>query len=216
MVNLNDISEALQKGEVDKVKELVEQALSENISVQKILEEGLIKGMSVIGEKFANHEIYITEVLIAARAMNAGMEILKPKLTETGIKNIGKAVMGTVEGDLHDIGKHLVSMMLEGAGFEVIDLGADVPINKFVEAVEEHKPNILGMSAMLTTTMVNMEKVIKELENRGLRGQVKVMVGGAPINQNYADKIGADGYAPDAVSAVDKAKTFLGRALSLN
>jgi len=209
MVNLNDVTEALQKGEADKVNELVKQALNENITPRNILEGGLIQGMSIVGEKFANHEMYITEVLIAARAMQAGMKVLKPKLTETGVKNIGKAVMGTVEGDLHDIGKHLVNMMLEGAGFEVIDLGADVSTDKFVEAVKEHKPNIIGMSAMITTTMANMAKVIKALEANGLRDKVKVMVGGAPINQKYADQIGADAYASDAVSAVGKAKTFL-------
>jgi 5-methyltetrahydrofolate--homocysteine methyltransferase len=141
--------------------------------------------------------------------MHAGMDILKPKLTKTGVKNIGKVVMGTVKGDLHDIGKNLVEMMLEGAGFEVIDLGTDVSEEKFVEAVKVHQPNIVGMSALLTTTMVNMPEVIKALETAGLRDKVKVMVGGAPITQNYADQIGEDGYSPDAASAVDKAKTFL-------
>ena len=141
--------------------------------------------------------------------MYAGMDVLKPKLTETGVKNIGKVVIGTVKGDLHDIGKNLVEMMLEGAGFEVIDLGIDVSEEKFVEAVKMHQPNIVGMSALLTTTMVNMPEVIKALEAAGLRDKVKIMIGGAPITQNYADQIGADGYSPDAASAVDKAKTFL-------
>jgi 5-methyltetrahydrofolate--homocysteine methyltransferase len=209
MANLQGISEALQVGNSDTVSELINQALNENISPQKILEEGLIGGMSVVGEKFRTNVIYITQVLIAARAMKIGMEILKPKLTETGVKNVGKAVMGTVEGDLHDIGKHLVSMMLEGAGFEVIDLGSDVTTEQFVEAVKEHKPEIVGMSAMITTTMDNMLTVIKALEEDGLREKVKVMVGGAPVNQAFADKIGADGYADDAVSAVDIAKTFI-------
>lgn len=209
MVNLNNISEALQSGRAEKVRELVKQALNEDIIPKKILEEGLIRGMSIIGEKFKKNEVYVPEVLIAARAMHAGMDVLKPKLIETGVKNLGKVVIGTVTGDLHDIGKNLVKMMLEGAGFEVVDLGVDVSADKFVEAVKEHQPNIIGMSALLTTTMVNMPEVIKALEVAGLRDKVKVMVGGAPITQNYADQIGADGYSPDATSATDKAKTFL-------
>ena len=209
MVNLNDISEALQRGRADKVSELVRGALNENITPKDILEESLIQGMSIIGEKFKKNEVYVPEVLIVARAMHAGMDILQPKLTETGVRNIGKVVMGTVQGDLHDIGKNLVEMMLEGAGFEVIDLGTDISTDKFVEAVKEHKPNIIGMSALLTTTMVNMVEVIKALDVAGLRDKVKIMVGGAPITQNYADQIGADGYSPDASSAVDKAKAFL-------
>ena len=209
MVNLNNVSEALQRGEADKVSEFVKQALSENITPKKILEEGLIQGMSVIGEKFKNNEVYVPEVLIAARAMHAGMDILRPKLAETGVKNIGKIVIGTVSGDLHDIGKNLVKMMLEGAGFEVIDLGADITADKFVKAVKEHQPNILCMSALLTTTMVNMTEVIKAIESSGLRDKLKIMIGGAPITQNYAEQITADGYSPDAASAVDKAKTFI-------
>jgi len=209
VVNLDDISKALQGGDAEKVSELVRQALQEDIVPKKILEEGLIQGMSIIGEKFKKNEVYVPEVLIAARAMHAGMDVLKPKLTETGVKNIGKVVMGTVKGDLHDIGKNLVKMMLEGAGFEVIDLGVDVSEEKFVEAVKAHQPNIVGMSALLTTTMVNMPEVIKALEAAGLRDKVRVMVGGAPITQNYADQIGADGYSPDAASAADKAKAFL-------
>ncbi|MEA3454065.1 MAG: corrinoid protein [Candidatus Caldatribacteriota bacterium] len=209
MVNLNGVSEALQRGKADKVSELVRQALNEGKTPKNILEEGLIHGMSIIGKKFKKNEVYVPEVLIAARAMHAGMDVLKPKLIETGVKNIGKVVMGTVQGDLHDIGKNLVEMMLEGAGFEVIDLGTDISKDKFVEAVKEHKPNIIGMSALLTTTMVNMVEVIKALDVAGLRDKVKIMVGGAPITQNYADQIGADGYSPDASSAVDKAKVFL-------
>ena len=209
MVNLNGVSEALQRGKADKVSKLVKQALNEGITPKNILEEGLIHGMSIIGKKFKKNEVYVPEVLIAARAMHAGMNILKPKLIESGVKNIGKVVMGTVRGDLHDIGKNLVEMMLEGAGFEVIDLGTDISTDKFVEAVKEHKPNIIGMSALLTTTMVNMVEVIKALEAASLRDKVKIMVGGAPITQNYADQIGADGCSPDAASAVDKAKTFI-------
>ncbi len=209
MVDLNVISEALQRGDAEKVEELVKKSLEENLTPKKILEYGLIKGMGIIGAKFKKNEVYVPEVLIAARAMHAGMNILKPKLIETGVENIGMVAIGTVKGDLHDIGKNLVKMMLEGAGFEVIDLGIDVPVDKFVEAVKEHKPNIIGMSALLTTTMVNMPEVIKALEATGLRDKVKIMVGGAPITQNYADQIGADGYSPDAASAVDKAKTFI-------
>ena len=209
MIDLNAVSEALQRGDADQVSEFVKQALEENIVPKKILEEGLIKGMAVIGVKFKNNEVYVPEVLIAARAMNAGMDILKPKLTETGVKNIGKIVIGTVSGDLHDIGKNLVRMMLEGAGFEVIDLGTDVTANQFVNAIKEHQPNILCMSALLTTTMVNMAEVIKAIETAGLREQVKVMIGGAPITQNYAEQITADGYSPDAATAVDDAKTFI-------
>ncbi len=209
MVDLNVVSETLQIGDAEKVKELVKKALEENLTPKKVLEDGLIKGMSIIGEKFKKNEVYVPEVLIAARAMHAGMDILKPELIETGVKNIGKVAIGTVKGDLHDIGKNLVKMMLEGAGFEVIDLGIDVSPDKFVEAVKEHKPNIIGMSALLTTTMVNMVEVIKALEAAGLRDKVKIMIGGAPITQNYADQIGADGCSPDAASAVDKAKTFI-------
>ena len=209
MIDFKAVSEALQRGEADQVSEFVKQALEENIAPKKILEEGLIKGMSVIGVKFKNNEVYVPEVLIAARAMNAGMDILKPKLTETGVQNIGKIVIGTVSGDLHDIGKNLVRMMLEGAGFEVIDLGTDVTANQFVDAIKEHQPNILCMSALLTTTMVNMAEVIKAIETAGLREQVKVMIGGAPITQNYAEQITADGYSPDAATAVDDAKAFI-------
>jgi len=200
MIDLNTVSEALQRGAADKVSELVKKALEENITPKKVLEEGLIKGMSVIGVKFKNNEVYVPEVLIAARAMNAGMDILKPKLTETGVQNIGKIVIGTVSGDLHDIGKNLVRMMLEGT---------DVTANQFVDAIKEHQPNILCMSALLTTTMVNMAEVIKAIETAGLREQVKVMIGGAPITQNYAEQITADGYSPDAATAVDDAKAFI-------
>ena len=209
MMNLDVISEALQRGDAEKVEELVKKALEEKLIPKDILENGLIKGMDIIGAKFKKNEVYVPEVLIAARAMHAGMDILRPKLAETGVKNIGKVAIGTVKGDLHDIGKNLVKMMLEGAGFEVIDLGIDVSPDKFVEAAKEHKPNIIAMSALLTTTMVNIPEVIKALEVAGLRDKVKIMIGGAPITQNYADQIGADGCSPDAASAVDKAKTFV-------
>jgi 5-methyltetrahydrofolate--homocysteine methyltransferase len=209
MLDLNEISEALQRGDAGKVEKLVRLALAEKLSPKEILENSLIKGMNIIGVKFKNNEVYVPEVLIAARAMHAGMDVLKPKLVETGVKNIGKVVIGTVKGDLHDIGKNLVKMMLEGAGFEVIDLGVDVSADKFVSAVKEHHPDILGMSALLTTTMVNMVDVIKSLQLSDLREKIKVMIGGAPITQNYAEQIGADGYSPDAASAAEDAKKFI-------
>jgi len=156
MVDLNKVSEALQRGDAEKVGEFVKKALEEKLTPKEILENGLIKGMDIIGAKFKKNEVYVPEVLIAARAMHTGMSVLRPKLAETGVKNIGKVAIGTVKGDLHDIGKNLVKMMLEGAGFEVIDLGIDVSVDKFVEAVKMHQPNIVGMSALLTTTMINM------------------------------------------------------------
>jgi 5-methyltetrahydrofolate--homocysteine methyltransferase len=209
MADLEGISKALQKGDAGKVEELVKQALEEHILPKEILDNGLIKGMGIIGEKFKKNEVYVPEVLIAARAMHAGMDVLRPRLVETGVKNIGKVAIGTVQGDLHDIGKNLVKMMLEGAGFEVIDLGADVSAGKFIEAVKKHQPDIVGMSALLTTTMINMAEVITSLEAAGLRDKVKIMIGGAPVTQNYADQIGADSYAPDAASAADTAKGFV-------
>jgi 5-methyltetrahydrofolate--homocysteine methyltransferase len=209
MVDLNKVSEALQRGDAEKVAELVKKALEEKLTPKEILDSGLIKGMDIIGAKFKRSEVYVPEVLIAARAMHTGMSVLRPKLIEAGVKNIGTIVVGTVKGDLHDIGKNLVKMMLQGAGFEVIDLGTDVSADKFVEAVKEHEPNMIAMSALLTTTMVNMAEVIKALETAGLRDKVKIIIGGAPITQNYADQIGADGYSPEAASAVDKAKSFI-------
>ena len=210
MADLKEIAENLIQGKADKVKELVKKAIDEGEDVQRILNEGLLAGMSVVGEKFKKNEFYVPEVLIAARAMKQGMEILKPLLSQKGVKGIGKVVLGTVKGDLHDIGKNLVGMMFEGAGFEVVDLGIDVPEDKFAQAVKENNPDILGMSALLTTTMPAMKDVISCLEKEGIRDKVKVMVGGAPVTQDYADEIGADGYAPDAASAVDKAKELLG------
>ena len=209
MIDFRDISEALQIGDADSVREMVGTALIEGVSPKEILNNGLIDGMNIIGMKFKNNEVYVPEVLIAARAMYAGMDLLKPKLVETGIKNIGKVVIGTVKGDLHDIGKNLVKMMLEGAGFEVIDLGVDVSAEKFVSAVIEHHPDILGMSALLTTTMLNMNEVIQSLQSADLRENLKVMIGGAPVTQKYAEQIGADSYSPDAASAVETAKMFI-------
>ncbi len=209
MLNLNQLSEALQRGDAQQVKDLVQQGLDQNMEAKDILDNGLLKGMNVIGEKFKNNEVYVPEVLIAARAMHAGLDILSPILASKGIENMGKIVIGTVQGDLHDIGKNLVSIMFKGAGFEVIDLGTDVSNEKFINNVREHQPKILGLSALLTTTMVNMKGVVEALEKADLRGRVKVMIGGAPLNQEYADEIGADVYAPDAASAADEAKKLV-------
>jgi 5-methyltetrahydrofolate--homocysteine methyltransferase len=206
---LEQIAQELFSGNAKAVAELVQRALDEGITPGEVLTGGLIKGMNEVGIKFKNNEIYVPEVLIAARAMKAGMEILKPRLAETGAKPMAKMVIGTVKGDLHDIGKNLVSMMMEGAGFEVIDLGIDVPAEKFIQAVKENNPQIVGMSALLTTTMVQIRENIKAFNEAGIRNQVKIMIGGAPVTQKFADEVGADGYAPDAASAVDKAKELL-------
>ncbi|MBC7319110.1 corrinoid protein [bacterium] len=210
MVNLQEISEALIVGNAKKVRELVEQALKEGVSPKEILDKALVPGMNVVGEKFKNNEYYVPEVLIAARAMHAGMDLIKPLLTQTGASYVGKVVIGTVRGDLHDIGKNLVAMMLEGAGFQIIDLGVDVPPEKFVEVAKNENVDIVAMSALLTTTMLAMRDTINALKEAGIRDKVKVMIGGAPVTQRYADEIGADGYAPDAATAVEKARELLG------
>ena len=202
---LNEISEKLQAGSAPKVRQLVSYALNQGIDGKEEL-NALIDGMGVVGVKFKNNEIYVPEVLIAARAMNAGLEILKPILTETGVKPIGKVIIGTVAGDLHDIGKNLVKMMMIGAGLEVIDLGVDVTPQKFVSAAKEYNPDIVCMSALLTTTMSSMRKTIESLEKEGLRSKLIVMIGGAPVTENYAKEISADIYTPDAASAAEKAK----------
>ncbi len=207
---LDQMAKELFAGNAKAVAELTQKALDEGFAPQEILTEGLIKGMNEVGVKFKANEIYVPEVLIAARAMKAGMEILRPKLAETGVKPVGQMVIGTVKGDLHDIGKNLVSMMMEGAGFEVIDLGIDVPAEKFIQAIKEHQPQLVGMSALLTTTMIQIRENIKAFQEAGVRDKVKVMIGGAPVTQKFADEVGADGYAPDAASAVDKAKELLG------
>jgi len=209
MTDFKKISECVINGKADEVKELVQKAIDEGEDVEKILNEALIAGMDIVGEKFKKNEFYVPELLIAARAMKTGMEVLRPILVGKGVKSSGKVVLGTVQGDLHDIGKNLVGMMLEGAGFEIIDLGIDVSSEKFVEAVKENNAHLVGLSALLTTTMPYMKDVIKAMEEAGLREKIKIMIGGAPITQDYADEIGADGYAPDAASAVDKAKEIL-------
>lgn len=207
---LADISSKLQAGKAKDVQELVQQALDQKVPVKDILEQGLLDGMSIIGGKFKNNEVFVPEVLIAARAMNRGMELLKPYFAESGVEPRGRVCIGTVQGDLHDIGKNLVAMMLEGGGYEVLDLEVDVPAEKFVDAVKSQGAGVVALSALLTTTMPAMKDTIDALKEAGVRDQVKVVIGGAPVTQNYADEIGADGYAPDAASAVDKVRELLG------
>jgi len=206
---LKDIADEVEQGHSDTVKELIKRALSQEISAEEILYKGLVVGMDIISEKFKNNECFIPEVLVAAKSMNIGLEIIKPLLAEANVKSQGKVVMGTVKGDLHDIGKNIVAMMLQGAGFEVIDCGADVPKEKFLDAVKNEQADVVGMSALLTTTMLYMKEVIEVLKNEGLRQKVKVIIGGAPVTESYAKTIGADGYAPDAASAVDLTKRLL-------
>lgn len=200
------IIEANEEGAEKKTRALID----EGAPIQEILDKGLIAGMNEVGVRFRRSEFFIPEVLMSARAMKAGMGLLEPYLKESKAKRLGKVVIGTVKGDLHDIGKYLVSIMMEGAGFEVIDLGSDVSPEKFVAAARDMGADIVGMSALLTTTMLSMKSTIEELETADLKGRVKTMVGGAPVTQDFADRIGADGYAPDAVSAVDKAKALMG------
>jgi 5-methyltetrahydrofolate--homocysteine methyltransferase len=207
MADLEALANSVIKGDQKTAVEITNAAIEEGMAPGTILADGLIAGMNVIGTRFKANEVYIPEVLIAARAMKMAMEILEPKLAEAGVKPLGKAAVGTVQGDLHDIGKNLVIMMLKGAGFSVVDLGVDVSSDKFVEAAKDSGAQVIGLSALLTTTMPAMETAIKAIKDSGV--DVKVMIGGAPITQAYADKIGADGYAADAASAVDIAKTLL-------
>lgn len=209
MFDLAKMREAVEQGNAAAVKELTQQALTQGVSPEVILNEGLIAAMANVGEKFKKNEIYVPEMLVAARAMYASLDVLKPLLAKSGVKNAGKLVIGTVKGDLHDIGKNLVKMMFDGAGFEVVDIGIDVPPSKFVDAVRNEKPDLLGMSALLTTTMPAMKTTIEALEEAGLRDKVKVLVGGAPVTERFAREIGADGYAPDASSAVDVGKALI-------
>lgn len=199
------ISQALQKGKVKDVKELVTQAISEELPAQDILEKGLLSGMGVIGEKFKNNEVYVPEVLIAARAMNSGAEILKPLLAESGVKAKGKVAIGTIKGDLHDIGKNLVKMMMEGKGLEVIDCGVDVSAEKFLEVYKAENVDIVACSALLTTTMNGIKDVVDLFEAEGLRDKVTIMCGGAPVTDSFCKSIGADIYTADAASAADAA-----------
>ncbi len=206
---LEEIAFEVEKANSISVHALTEKALKQNISAGEILKNGLVAGMDVIGKKFKNNEIFIPEVLISAKAMKAGMELIKPLLAKANVESKGKVVIGTVKGDLHDIGKRIVAMLLEGAGFEVTDLGADVSKEKFLEFVEKERADILGMSALLTTTMTYMKEVIEAVENANLKQDVRVIIGGAPITHSYAEEIKADGYAPDAASAVDLVKDLL-------
>ncbi len=208
---ISEMSEMLQKGRAKNVKQLVQQALDEGINPKEILNQGLLDGMMIIGTKFKNEEVYVPEVLVAARAMNAGLEILEPVLAEVGNEPVGKAVIGTVKGDLHDIGKKLVAMMLKGAGLEVIDLGVDVDADTFIDKAEETGANIICMSALLTTTMPNMQNCIERLKERGLRDKYTVMVGGAPVTEDFAKQIGADYYTSDAASAAELAKQIMSK-----
>ena len=209
---IEEIRDTLVVGNAPKVAELTEKALAENTAALEILNGGLVKGMDIVAEKWKNGEFYIPNVLIAARAMKQGMQLIKPRLIEGEYKAKGVAVAGTVKGDLHDIGKNLVVMMMEGAGFEVVDLGTDVSTDKFISTAKEKNANLILMSALLTTTMMSMKEVINTLNDSDLAGKVKTMVGGAPITQKFADEIGADGYAPDGSSAVECAKNLLGIA----
>ncbi|MEI6503212.1 MAG: corrinoid protein [Armatimonadota bacterium] len=210
MVDLQGIAEAVIRGDRDSVGSMTQAAVDEGVSAEQIINEGLIAGMGVVGTKFKANEFYVPEVLIAARAMHAGMNIIKPLLAASGVQPRGTIAIGTVKGDLHDIGKNLVAMMMEGGGFEVIDLEVDVAPEKFVAAVKDSGAQVIALSALLTTTMPSMKDTIEALKEAGVRDQVKVMIGGAPVTQNYADEVGADGYSPDAASAVDKANELLG------
>jgi len=208
MADLKALADAVIKGDQSAAVEVTKAALNEGTAAKSVLDEGLIAGMDVVGARFKKNEIYIPEVLIAARAMKMAMEILEPELAKAGVQPVGRLLIGTVQGDLHDIGKNLVAMMLKGAGFEVIDLGVDVEPGKFVEQAKAASAQLIGMSALLTTTMPGMEKTISALKEAGI--SAKIMIGGAPVTQGYADRVGAHGYAPDAASAVDMAKSLVG------
>jgi 5-methyltetrahydrofolate--homocysteine methyltransferase len=210
MAHLQELSESIISGNRIKTVELTEAALGEGVSAKSVLEEGLIPGMAVVGEKFKNCEFYVPEVLVAARAMSAALDKLRPQLLSEKVEPIGVVAIGTVRGDLHDIGKNLVAMMLEGAGFEIVDLGVDCSPEMFVDSVKEKGVGVIALSALLTTTMPAMQDTIEALEAAGIRDQVKVIIGGAPVTQKFADQIGADGYAADAASGVDAAKSSLG------
>ena len=209
MPDLNAITEALIGMDVNKVEALVKEALDQKVPAKEILDKGLITGMDIVGERMEKGEMFIPEVLMSAKAMSGAVEILKPHLAEGDISAVGKVVIGTVKGDLHDIGKNLVVMMLESAGFEVHNLGVDISPEAFVEAIKEKNPDVLGLSALLTTTMSMMKETIDAVKESGLRDGIKIIIGGAPVNQDFADQVGADGYAPDAGSATKLAKALL-------
>ena len=208
MAKFEEISTLLQRGKAKDLAALVTEELAAGVAPKDILTEGLIAGMSIVGTKFKNNEIFVPEVLIAARAMNAALAVLKPALADSGVEPVGTAVICTVKGDLHDIGKNLVKMMIEGTGIRVIDLGVDCSAEKIVEAVKENNADIVCLSALLTTTMMYQKDIIDALKAAGLRDKVKVMVGGAPVTQAFANEIGADAYTPDAASAAEKARSY--------
>ena len=210
MIDREKFIQAFLMGRIEEVKSLVEEALDAGENPESLLNQVLIKVMNQVGLRFKNGEIFIPEVLVAARAMHACLDILKPILSNTGSPRMAKVVLGTVKGDLHDIGKNLVGMMLEGGGFEVIDIGIDVPPEKFIKAVKVHEPKIVGLSALLTTTMAQMKGTIEALRALGLGSQTRTIVGGAPVTEEFARQIGADGYAPDAVTAVEKVRELIG------
>lgn len=207
MADLKALADAIIKGDQNAAVELTKAALDEGIPAESVLNDGLMAGMDVVGGRFKRNEVYIPEVLICARAMKSATDLLEPELAKAGVEPTAKYLIGTVEGDLHDIGKNLVVMMLKGAGFEVVDIGIDVPPEVFIEKVKAEQPHLIGMSALLTTTMPALDKTLNAMRDAGI--STKVMVGGAPVTQGYADKIGADGYAPDAASAVDVAKSLI-------
>lgn len=209
MTTLDDLRQSVIDGEEERTESLVKKLMAEGLPPEQILKGGLIAAMTEVGRLFEAGEYYVPEMLISARAMKSGLTLLRPQLAAANVQAVGKVVIGTVQGDLHDIGKNLVGMMLEGAGFEVIDLGVDVSAQKFVDAVKEHQPDLIGCSALLTTTMPRMKDVVEALKRSGLRDNVKVMIGGAPITDKYAHDIGADLYAPDAASAAVRAKSSL-------
>ena len=204
------IGEKLYAGDEDAVAQLTQNALDEGLTPGQVLQGGLLKGMERVGVDFRDGDLFVPEVLIAARAMHAGMDVLKPLLTEADALSAGKVVLGTVTGDLHDIGKNLVAMMLEGGGFEIVDLGINLPPERFIEAIREHEPDVVGLSALLMSTMPAMQKTIAAIAEQGLRDRAKIIVGGAPVTQVFADEIGADGYAPDAAMAVELTRSLLG------
>ena len=207
---IDELREGVIEGQANVAVEKVKKALDEGIAADVILNDGLIAAMSKIGQMYEEGIVFVPEMLIAARAMDKALQILRPYLVEQGVKPLGKVAIGTVKGDLHDIGKKLVAMMLEGSGFEIIDLGIDAAPEKFVDAVQNRGANVIALSALLTTTMPNMKNVVEALKQSGVRDQVRIIIGGAPVNQAYADQIGADGYAPDASSAVRKVRELIG------
>ncbi len=209
---LDELAVALQQGDRDRVVALTTQAIADGTSAALLLNQALLPGMKVVGERFRDYEIFLPDVLLAARAMNAAMELLRPLLVSEGVRLIGTVVLGTIKGDLHDIGKNLVAIMLQGAGFQIVDLGVDVEPSAFVDAAVQHKASVIGMSALLTTTMTGMGEVVAAVQTRGLRDSIRTIVGGAPVSAAFAEEIGADAYAPDAPAAVERIRTLAGVA----